>query len=562
MSLKLRRLFLLLFIALLSVQVIAQPFAPVRATHGMVVTADSLASEIGFKILKKGGNAVDAAVAVAFTLAVTFPNAGNIGGGGFMLIRTPQNKVLALDYRERAPLLASKDMYLDSTGAVIEGASLIGYQACGVPGTVYGLWAAHQRFGRLKWKDLLQPAIELAQKGFALNQFQARLLNSARELFNRFPATAKIFVARDSSGFRAGDRLVQKDLASTLKRIAKSGIKDFYQGKTADLIAKDMAAHGGLITKKDLRQYRSVWRKPIRIQYRGFTIFSMPLPSSGGIVLGELLNTLSFFDVKQLGHNSSQYIHLLTEIERHIYRDRAHYLGDADFVQVEVERLLSRAHADSIRNNLSLLTAGKSVPDFQPLPEESKETTHFSIVDARGWAVSNTYTLNGNYGSGVVIEGTGILMNNEMDDFSIKPGHPNMFGLVGSQANAIAPGKRMLSSMTPTIVTRNDSLRLVLGSPGGSTIITTVAQVLINAIDFKMNIRRAVEAPRFHHQWLPDVVFLEKNGFSRDTIHNLENLGYRISFTDYLGLVQAIQVEKHGLFGWSDPRGTGLVKGY
>ena len=557
-----KRFGLLIFAGLLVVQgLFAQNFSPIKAGKGMVVSADRLASEVGIKILKKGGNAVDAAVAVAFTLAVTYPNAGNIGGGGFMLIRTPTNEIFALDYREKAPLRATRDMYLDEQGEVIPEASLIGYKACGVPGTVYGLWQAHQRFGRLKWKDLLKPAIQFAQKGFALNEMQAQKLNEAREKFLKFPAAQKIFVKQHGE-FKEGEIFVQKDLAKTLKRIAKKGIRDFYAGYTARLIADDMQKNGGLITLDDLARYRPVWRQPIAISYRGYDIFSMPLPSSGGILLAEILNTLERFNLKALGLNSAKYIHLLTEIERQAYHDRAIYLGDVDFVSVPVKKLISKTYADSIRQNLSLLTAGQSNPDRLWTDGESEQTTHFSIVDQEGWAVSNTYTLNGNYGSGVVITGTGILMNNEMDDFSIKPGHPNMFGLVGNKANAIEPGKRMLSSMTPTIVTKNDSLFMVLGSPGGSKIITSVAQVLINVIDFKLNIRRAVETPRFHFQWLPDTIFFENYGFNRDTIHNLQAEGYRISFVSGLGLVQGIVIEKGMRRGWSDPRGAGFATGY
>ncbi len=555
------RIFCLIFSFLWLTTATAQNFSPVKASRGMVVTAEAQASKIGVQILKKGGNAVDAAVAVGFALAVTYPNAGNIGGGGFMIIRTPQNQIFALDYREKAPLKATANMYLDDQGNVIPNASLIGYQASGVPGTVRGLWQAHQRFGKLKWKDLLKPAIRLAEKGFTLNAYQAALLNAFHEKFEAFAASKKLFVAPNGA-FKEGDRLVQKDLAKTLKRIAQNGAAEFYQGKTARLLAADMQAHGGLISLQDLAEYQAIWREPIHIVYRNYHVYSMPLPSSGGVVLGEILNTLQTFNPASLGLNSAHYIQLLTEIERHAYRDRAVYLGDADFVSVPVKKLLSQAYADSIRAKLSLLQAGHSNPQHLIPAQESQQTTHFSIVDEQGWAVSNTYTLNGNYGSGVVIEGTGILMNNEMDDFSIKPGHPNMFGLVGSQANAIAPGKRMLSSMTPTIVLKNDSLFLVLGSPGGSTIITSVTQVLINVIDFKLNLRRAIEAPRFHHQWLPDEIFLENFGFSRDTIHNLQAAGYRISFVNKLGLVQGILLRDGVLCGWSDPRGAGLAIGY
>lgn len=551
----------LAFLNLGQVHVFSQNFSPVKSKHGMVVTADSLASAIGVEILKKGGNAVDAAVAVAFSLTVTYPNAGNIGGGGFMLIRTPDNRVFALDYREKAPLKASRDMYLDRNGKVLpQKPNLIGYKACGVPGTVYGLWEAHKRFGKLKWKDLLKPAVIIAQKGFRINHFQARKISRLQEKLSKFSATKKIFL-KDGAPLKFGQLLVQKDLANTLKRIARNGYREFYFGSTAQKIAKDMQKHGGLITLDDLKKYRPVWRNPIKINYRGYTIYSMPLPSSGGILLAEILNTLQPFDLTTLGHNSAQYIHLLTEIERHAYRDRAYYLGDPDFVSVPVTHLISMDYADSIRCHLSLLKAGKSNPNVVQL-QEGMQTTHFTIADEKGWTVSNTYTLNSDYGSGVVIEGTGILMNNEMDDFSIKPGQPNQFGLVGNEANAIAPEKRMLSSMTPTIVLRNDSLFMALGSPGGSTIITSVLQVLLNTIDFGMNIRRAVEAPRFHHQWLPDKIVLEQFGFSNDTIDNLENLGYRLKFVSRLGFVQAIMIQDKTICGWADPRSPGKAIGF
>ncbi len=550
-----------LFTFVFRVPVKAQWFSPVQAQKAMVVTADSLASRVGLEVIKNGGNAVDAAVAVAFTLAVTYPNAGNIGGGGFMLIRTPDNRVFALDYREKAPLKASRDMYLNADGSVIPNASLIGYKACAVPGTVYGLWLAHKRFGRLPWRSLLEPAIRFAQKGFYINALQAAMLKHHAKKLLQFAQTARIFYPQNRP-LKEGEILRQEDLAQTLKRIQKSGIRDFYQGKTAHLIADDMRKNGGLISLKDLNRYRAIWRKPIKISYRGYTVCSMPLPSSGGILLAEILNTLSFFKPAELGHNSAKYIQLLTEIERHAYRDRALYLGDADFVSVPVTHLISKEYADSIRCHLSLLMAGHSRTNGLKAIREGQQTTHFSIYDQQGWAVSNTYTLNSNYGAGVVIRGTGILMNNEMDDFSIKPGQPNQFGLVGNEANAIAPGKRMLSSISPTIVLHGDSLFMVIGSPGGSTIITSVLQTILNAIDFGMNIRRAVEAPRFHHQWLPDVIMLEQFGFNRDTINNLKNCGYRIKFVPRLGFIQAIMKKQDIIYGWGDPRGTGTALGY
>ncbi len=560
-----KRIFLIwIIVALLFTgqsELYAQWFSPVKARHAMVVSADSLASAVGLEMIKKGGNAVDASVAVAFTLAVTYPHAGNIGGGGFMLIRTPNNKVFALDYRETAPLKASRDMYLNAEGEVIPDASLIGYKACGVPGTVYGMWQAHKRFGKLKWKELLEPAVRLAENGFRINALQAAMFKHHTPKMLRFPETARIFYP-NGQPLKEGDLLIQKDLAETLKRIQKYGLQDFYRGQTAQKIAADMQGNGGLITLKDLQKYRAVWRKPVKIDYKGYTVYSMSLPSSGGILMAEILNTLSFFNPAVLGHNSARYIQLLTEIERQAYHDRAVYLGDPDFVSAPVARLTSRAYADSIRCHLSLLHAGKSKIDSIGQIKEGSQTTHFSVYDASGWAVSNTYTLNGIYGSGVVIKGTGILMNNEMDDFSIKPGQPNQFGLIGNEANAIAPQKRMLSSMSPSIVLHNDSLFMVVGSPGGSTIITSVVQTILNAIEFKMNIRRAIEAPRFHHQWLPDLITLEQFGFNVDTINNLKNLGYRLKFVDQLGFVQGIMLKQQTIYGWGDPRGTGIALGF
>ena len=502
-----------LFTSLSSTQAI-EGFRPVKATQGMVVCGEPIACDVALNVLKEGGNAVDASVALAFTLAVTYPNAGNLGGGGFMIYRNSANKVYALDYREKAPLAATEKMYLDSLGKVIERASTLGYLAAGVPGTVAGLWEAHQKFGRLKWGRLIAPAIRLAEKGFIIDEFQAAALQSATEDFNKFPSSKKIFT-KNGKPIKKGERLIQKDLAGTLKRIASNGVSGFYSGKTAQLIAQDMRRNGGLITKDDLQRYKPVWRQPVNGTYRGYQIYSMPPPSSGGIVLSEILNTLELFDLSKMELNSSTLIHLWVEIERQAYADRAQWLGDPDFVQNPLVRLTSKEYAGSIKQNLSYLKAGCS--DSIKIPQinghESDQTTHFSIADRWGNAVSNTFTLNGNYGSRAVAEGTGVLLNNEMDDFSVKPGFPNKYGLVGSQANAVAAGKRMLSSMTPSILTKNDSLFMVIGGPGGSKIITSVAQVISNVIDHRMNIRQAIENPRFHHQWKPDVIFLEKDRF-------------------------------------------------
>lgn len=556
---------LIFFIILYKNNCPAAIFQPVKAAQGMVVTADPYATQVGIEVLKKGGNAVDAAVAVAFTLAVTYPSAGNIGGGGFMMIRDSNHRIFALDFRERAPLAATRDMFLDQNGQVIEKLSILGCLAAGTPGTVHGLWQAHQKFGRLKWPALLKAAIDLAENGFIIDDYNAAALQDACADFNRFLPAKKIFT-KNGQPFIAGDRLRQKDLAATLKRIATKGLDGFYDGLTADLIEKEMRANSGLLTKKDLQSYRSQWREPIAIDYRGSRIFSMPPPSSGGIVLAEILNCLESFDLKTIGHNSANAIHLWVEIERQAYADRAQWLGDSDFISVPVARLISREYAKSLLPTLSCFVAGNSeaISSKNAAAHEAEQTTHFSIVDAENNAVAVTYTLNGGYGSRAVIEGTGILLNNEMDDFSIKAGHPNMYGLIGSLANAIEPGKRMLSSMTPTILTRNDSLLMVIGSPGGSTIITTVAQVISNVIDQQMNIRQAIEAPRFHHQWLPDVVDLESGGFSLDTIHSLESKGFCLRWRDNIGMAEGILIERkqQQITGWSDPRGNGTAAGY
>ena len=540
-------------------------FQPVKAKNGMVVCGEPLACDVALQVLKEGGNAVDASVALAFTLAVTYPNAGNLGGGGFMIYRSRAHKVFALDYREKAPLAATQNMYLDSTGAVIEKASTLGYRAAGVPGTVAGLWEAHQQYGHLKWKRLIKPAIELAKKGFIIDAFQAAALQSATNDFNKFPSSKKIFT-HQGAPFKAGERFVQKDLAVTLKRIAERGAKGFYSGETAQRIARDMRRNGGLITEKDLRLYKPVWRKAVKGSYRGYTVYSMPPPSSGGIILTEILNTLELFHISDMEINSSPLIRLWVEIERQAYADRAQWLGDPDFVQNPQKRLTSKQYAKQIKRSISYFKAGCS--DSIKIPEingrEAQQTTHFSITDRWGNAVSNTFTLNGNYGSRVVADGTGVLLNNEMDDFSIKPGFPNSYGLVGSQANAVASGKRMLSSMTPTIITKNDTLFMVIGGPGGSKIITGVAQVISNVIDHRMNMRQAIENPRFHHQWKPDIIFMERDRFSKDTRNNLEGSGYKLEYKTYMGYVQGIlyhsKTKKY--HGWSDPRSDGKAAGY
>jgi gamma-glutamyltranspeptidase/glutathione hydrolase len=543
----------------------SREFEPVYGTHGMVVTEDPIASKVGLEILESGGNAFDAAVAVGFALAVSYPQAGNIGGGGFMILYKVGDKVTALDYREKAPGKASKNMYLDDEGNVIPDASTLGYLSAGVPGTVHGLWQVQQKYCSKKWKDLIEPAIRLAEMGYRLDQYNAETLNALSFEFSKFSSTEKIFT-KGGQDFKPGDIFKQEDLAKTLKRISKYGIKDFYEGETAKSIANVMHANGGLLSETDLNDYESVWREPIRIQYRDYVIYSMPPPSSGGLVLAEIFNTLENFNLSNLGSNSSDLVRLWTEVEKYAFYDRANWMGDSDFFDVPINLLISKAYAKKISSKINFFNATNSdeLESEIPLIPESEHTTHFSIVDQWGNAVSNTYTLNSSFGSKVVIDGTGILMNNEMDDFSIKAGYPNQFGLVGSQANAIEPEKRMLSSMSPSIVTRNDSLFMVIGSPGGSRIISTVAQVISNVIDHKMNIRDAIENPRFHHQWRPDIVYLEKNVFSKDVINNLESRGYNIQLRGSIGSAQGIvrNLETNELSGWSDPRNNGSVESY
>lgn len=540
-------------------------FRPVKALTGMVVCAETNAAEIGLNVLKQGGNAIDASVAVAFALAVTYPNAGNIGGGGFMIYRDAEDRVYALDYRETAPQLASGNMYLNDSAQVIKDASTLGYLAAGVPGTVAGIWQAHQRFGKLNWKQLIEPAIRLAEKGFILSEFHANALAEANEDFNKFTSSKKIFT-KNGVPFKNGDKLIQKDLAQSLQRIAEKGASGFYRGVTAKLISQDMRKNGGFIREEDLENYKAIWRKPIIGSYRGYKTYSMPPPSSGGVALAEILNTLELFDLNRFSVNSSSLIRLLVEIERQVYADRTQWLGDPDFIEIPVKKLISKEYAQTVKEKLSYFSAGDSYEHKIPGInfKESDQTTHFSIVDRWGNAVSNTFTLNGNYGSRVVAAGTGILLNNEMDDFSVKPGYPNKYGLIGSEANAILPKKRMLSSMTPTILTKNDTLFMVIGGPGGSKIITTVAQVISNVIDHKMNIRQAIETPRFHHQWIPDVIYLEEDRFNRDTRDILKNKGYKLEYKTYMGYAQGIlfNSKTKEYSGWSDPRSDGQVKGY
>jgi gamma-glutamyltranspeptidase/glutathione hydrolase len=506
----------------------------VVSQQGAVVSTSSFASDVGALILKRGGNAVDAAVATAFALAVTHPSAGNIGGGGFMVIRPATGTAVAIDYRERAPLKSTPTMYLDSTGKIARQLTATGYLAPGVPGTVRGLALAHKRYGKLAWADVVMPAVLLAEKGFPLSEGLARSLN--REVSGsmaRYPASVAAYGKPGGGEWQKGDTLVLKDLGHTLRAIATKGPDVFYRGWIADSIAASMAANGGLISKADLAAYQPKVRAPVRGTFRGYELISMPPPSSGGVAMIQMLNILENFDLKSMGPRSPKTLHLIVEAMRRAYLDRARHLGDPDFVKVPVTKLTSKTYAKTLAASIDKEHASSSAElgrDIitQVASTESDETTHFSIVDRNGNAVSNTYTLEGGFGSHVVVSGAGFLLNNEMGDFNKKPGETNLTGDIGTPANVIAPGKRMLSSMSPTIVTKNGKLFMVTGSPGGRTIINTVMEMVLNATEFGMNARQAVDAPRFHHQWLPDQVDFERAGTDSATVKALEAMGHKV----------------------------------
>ncbi|SMF99868.1 gamma-glutamyltransferase [Burkholderia singularis] len=526
-----------------------------------VAVADKYSADAAQQIFKQGGNAVDAAVAIAFTLAVTYPEAGNIGGGGFMNIYV-DGKPYFLDFRERAPLAATKDMYLDKDGNVVSGMSLYGYRAVGVPGTVAGMWEAHKRFGKLKWKQVLAPAIHYARDGFIIDEQLAQRGVDASKEFGGKTNYDQYFGA-----LKTGANFKQPDLAAVLTRISNDGAKDFYDGKTADLIAAAMKQGGGLITKQDLAQYKAVWRQPIEANWNGYRVYTAPPPSSGGIGLVQLLkmkaDRRADFDGVTL--NSPQYVHLIAEIEKRVFADRAQYLGDPDFYKVPVAQLIDDAYIAKRAADVNPTQPSdtKSVlPGLGTSMPEKAETTHFSVVDKWGNAVSNTYTLNGYFGSGVVAEGTGIVLNDEMDDFSAKPGVANMFGVVGSDANAIEPKKRPLSSMSPTILTKDGKVALVIGTPGGSRIFTSIFQVITNLYDFKMPLHDAVAAMRFHHQLLPpNTIFWEPyRPIDGDLAKGIEAKGYTLKGQDFSGDIQAIRIDGKTPEAVSDPRGRGVSR--
>jgi gamma-glutamyltranspeptidase/glutathione hydrolase len=537
-------------------------FHPVVATSGMVATQEALATKAGLEVLKEGGNAIDAAVTVGFTLAVTLPEAGNLGGGGFMLVHLAKtNQNVAIDYREKAPLAATKDMFIDANGRVDPTKSRYSYLAVGVPGTVAGMVTALEKYGTISLARALQPGISLAENGFPINEYMYRTLVEAKEKMQPYPASTAIFYKPNGIPYQMGEILVQKDLAKSLKLIAKEGKKAFYEGSIADAIVAEMKANGGLITKEDLARYQPVIRQPVKGNYRGYEIYSMPPPSSGGVHLIQILNILEKFPLQSLGHNSARTIHLMAESMKLAYADRSKFLGDPDFVALPVERLIDKRYADILRQkiNLERATPSEKIAPGNPYQvKESNSTTHYSVIDKYGNAVANTYTLNFSYGSCITVPGTGILLNNEMDDFSAKPGVPNAFGVIGGTFNAIEPEKRMLSSMTPTIVLKDGKPFLVTGSPGGSRIITTTLQLLTNAIDFQMNIAEATNALRIHHQWLPDRLQVEK-GLNNDTINLLKSKGYQVEIVDAMGSTQSVISINGVLSGASDPRRPGAL---
>lgn len=557
------------------------------ADSGMVVCAHIEASKVGVAILKKGGNAVDAAVAVQFALAVVFPAAGNIGGGGFMVLRLNNGEINSLDFREKAPMKASRDMYLDKNGNVIANMSGEGLLSAGVSGSVDGMIRAHEKYGKLPWKELVQPAIDLAEKGFQITESQAKDFNISKEIFLKKNDSlySLPLVKGDRGDWSVGDTLIQKELAETLKRIRDKGREGFYSRKTAKNIVKEMKRAGGIISYEDLKNYKSVWRKPIVGYYNSpsllgrdgvgsYRIISMPPPSSGGIALMQLLNMVENYSLKECGYNKEKTVHLMAEAEKRVYADRAEYLGDPDFYPVPVTQLLDSNYLVSRMKDFSFeaatdckkIRSGLCTPspsERAGVRQEKEETTHFSIIDKWYNAVSVTTTLNGAYGSGVFVPGSGFLLNNEMDDFSSKPGVPNMFGLIGSEANTIAPGKRMLSSMTPTIIEKDGKLFMVAGTPGGSTIITTVFQTILNVLEHDMTMNEAVNAKRFHYQWKPDTIYMEKDAMDSLTVSDLNKKKHHVVERASIGRADCILLLPNGkMEGGADKRGDDIAVGY
>ena len=540
---------------------------PEYGQNGMVVSTSYQASQAGIEILKKGGNAIDAAVAVGFALAVTSSGNGNIGGGGFLVAAFSDGTSISLDHREKAPLNAHSKMFLNDSGSVIPGMSLFSRASSGVPGTVDGLIRALEDHGsgKISLREVLNPAIHLAERGFKLSYFEANRLNAYKDFFKRNKAASKIFIRIDGKPWEKGQKLIQKDLAKTLKRIARYGRDGFYSGPVAQLIVEEMKRGNGLITKEDLMNYESRYRDPVLGTYKGHDIISMGPPSSGGALLINMLNMLENYPMDTLGFNSSNYIHLMTEVQRRAYADRAEHMGDPDFWDVPISMLTSKSYAKKRIKNIDLnkATLSNTISASKKEIYESTETTHYSVVDRWGNAVSVTTTINLNYGNGCVVEGAGFFLNNEMDDFSSKPGIPNAFGLIGNEANSVEPNKRPLSSMTPTIVLKDNKPFLVIGSPGGSTIITTALQTILNVVDHGMDIKEAVCAPRFHSQWLPDVVQYEPKSLIKDIKKALEIKGHKlVKRGGYIGEANCIMITEDGFFGGGDCRGETAAVGY
>jgi gamma-glutamyltranspeptidase/glutathione hydrolase len=531
----------------------------------MVSTENRYATEAGLQVLKEGGNAVDAAVTIGFTLAVTFPRAGNLGGGGFMLVYLEENnEIVAIDYREKAPLKASRDMFLGKDGNVDREKSQYSILSSGVPGTVAGLALALDKYGTISLERALEPAIEFAEKGFPVDRDLRDSLIQAKDRMQKSSASMKIFYKKDGNSYNEGDLLVQSNLAWSLKQISKNGPEAFYEGEISEKISEFMSLNGGLITKEDLRKYEPVIRNPIKGDYRGYEIYSMPPPSSGGVHLIQMLNILEQFPISSFGHNTAETIHLLSETMKYAFADRSKFLGDPDFAPIPVEEITSKSYAKSIKERINTERAvpSKEIHPGNIVINEGINTTHFSVMDNMGNAVSNTYTLNFSYGSKFTVPGTGILLNNEMDDFSSKPGAPNAFGLIGGKLNSIEPEKRMLSSMSPTIVMKDGKPFLVTGSPGGSRIITTVLQIILNVIDFDMNIAEATNAVRVHHQWLPDELNVER-GLNGDTIRILTEMGHKVGVGRTIGVAESIIKKGNYIYGASDPRRPGgFTAGY
>lgn len=544
---------------LTAVQLIAQE----NYKNGVVVSAHPEASKVGVDILKKGGNAIDASIAVQFALAVVYPNAGNIGGGGFLVYRDAKGNTDALDYREKAPLKAKEDMYWDKNGNAITDLSLYGQFAAGVPGTVDGMVKAHEKYGRLSWNELVQPAIDLATNGFKLTERQANEFTTKHEKFLKYNPKVNAFTEKVT--WKTGDIFIQKDLAKTLKLIQQKGRAGFYEGKTANLIVKEMKRGNGIISKEDLKQYHSVWRTPVSGNYNGLKVISMPPPSSGGIALVSLFESIEDYPLKKWGFQSDSTIQVMVEAERRVYADRAEHLGDPDFYKVPQKQLLDKAYnVDRMKTfSFDKATLSSEVKAGELKGKESMETTHYVVVDKDGNAVSVTTTLNNSYGSLVVVDGAGFILNDEMDDFSVKPGTPNLYGLVGGKANAIEPSKRMLSSMSPSILEKDGKLYMVVGTPGGSTIITSVFQAILNVVDFGMTMQEAVAAPRFHHQWLPDQIDYEPKAISESVRKQLREKGYVLKQRNPYGRVEGILVNPNGTYqAGADPRGDDKAIGY